>query len=81
MIMLMLSSTMSLQKMYAVILCDSEVIPSLSLRRLVKHSCGQITFGFGGHADGSLALQFSLQASGLLCYLQNIDGSNANEKQ
>lgn len=79
--MLMLSSTMSLQKTYAAILCDSEVIPSLSLRHLVKHSCGQFTFGFGGHADRSLALQFSLKASGLLCYLQNIDGSNANEKQ
>lgn len=58
-----------LADMYAVILCDSEVIPSLSLRHLVIHSRGQITFGFGGRADGSLALQFSLQPPGLLCYL------------
>lgn len=29
-------------KMCAVILCDSEVIPSLSLRHLVKHPHGQI---------------------------------------
>lgn len=71
-----------LAKMYAVILCDSEVILSLSLRQyVVKHSHGQIAFGFSGCADGSLALQFFLQAPGLLRYLQNIDGSNTNEEE
>lgn len=37
----MLSSTVSLQKLYAVISCDSEVIPSLSLRHLVESHVGK----------------------------------------
>lgn len=61
-----------LAKMYAVILCDSEVIPSVSLRHLVKHPHGQVPFGFSGCADGSLALQFSLHAP-VSCFTYKIE--------
>lgn len=47
-----------LQKLYAVIFCDSEVIPSLALRHLVEQPRGQTTFGFSSHAGECLALQF-----------------------
>lgn len=47
----------------------------------MKHSCGQIIFGFSGHADGLLVLQFSLQAPDLLCYLDSTGESNTGEEE